>query len=67
VAASNHDAIERRAYEIWEEAGRPEGEAETHWRTAERELEAVARSEPGIPVADASQPPPKRKAARTRS
>ena len=30
--------IERRAYEIWERDGRPEGREEEHWRQAEQEL-----------------------------
>ena len=30
--------IERRAYEIWERNGRPEGREEEHWRQAEQEL-----------------------------
>jgi hypothetical protein len=28
------DAIRARAYQIWEEEGRPEGEHELHWRRA---------------------------------
>ena len=30
--------IERRAYQIWEEEGRPDGRAEEHWRQAEEDL-----------------------------
>lgn len=30
--------IKQRAYEIWEEEGRPEGRAQDHWRRAEAEL-----------------------------
>ena len=32
------DRIARRAYEIWERSGRPEGQAEHHWSQAEEEL-----------------------------
>lgn len=31
----DHDATARRAYEIWEAEGRPEGRHEEHWRKAE--------------------------------
>ncbi|MBP0494898.1 DUF2934 domain-containing protein [Roseomonas indoligenes] len=33
--------IRERAYEIWESAGRPEGEHDTHWTQAEREVAAT--------------------------
>ena len=32
------DAVERRAYELWQAAGYPEGRALAHWLQAEREL-----------------------------
>jgi hypothetical protein len=31
--------ISERAYAIWERAGRPDGEAEQHWRLAEAEVD----------------------------
>ena len=31
--------IRERAYALWEEAGRPEGEHDAHWTAAEREIE----------------------------
>jgi hypothetical protein len=34
----DHDAIAMRAYEKWESSGRPDGNAESHWYEAEREL-----------------------------
>src|SRR5438067_6880203 len=34
----SYDEISRRAHEIWEEEGRPEGKAEKHWLQAVREL-----------------------------
>lgn len=36
-----HDAIARRAYEIYEANGRPEGRDAEHWAQAEREIRAV--------------------------
>ena len=32
--------IRERAYQIWEEAGRPEGKAVEHWLQAEAEIAA---------------------------
>ena len=34
----SHDEISRRAQDIWEKEGRPEGRAEEHWTRAENEL-----------------------------
>jgi hypothetical protein len=36
------DVISRRAYELWEQEGRPEGSDLRHWLQAERELGAGA-------------------------
>jgi hypothetical protein len=36
-----HERIRRRAYELWEQEGRPEGRAEEHWSRAEREVQAA--------------------------
>jgi hypothetical protein len=33
-----HETIARRAYQIWEEAGRHDGTETTHWLQAEKEL-----------------------------
>ncbi|NVP58347.1 DUF2934 domain-containing protein [Mycoplana rhizolycopersici] len=33
------DLIRRRAHELWEKDGMPEGKHEEHWRHAEQELE----------------------------
>jgi len=35
--------IRERAYELWLQAGRPEGRAEAHWREARAALEAEER------------------------
>ena len=32
------EKIRRRAYELWEQEGRPEGRAAAHWAQAEHEL-----------------------------
>lgn len=33
-----HECIRKRAYEIWEQEGRPEGREEEHWKQAAREM-----------------------------
>ncbi len=38
-----HEKIAIRAYEIWQESGRPNGKHEEHWYRAERELRARSR------------------------
>lgn len=38
-AGGKEERIRRRAYEIWEREGRPDGEHERHWQQAEKELE----------------------------
>jgi hypothetical protein len=52
--------IRERAYEIWNAAGRPDGRAEQHWLTAEREVLAMSISEPSGPT------PVTRRASRSR-
>lgn len=51
-AAPTHDVIARRAYEIWESEGRPDGRAADHWFRAVQQLNAQ-RSEPAEPTAEA--------------
>lgn len=41
-AAPSQEAIARRAYELWELAGRPEGQHLEHWLQAEGELRAAS-------------------------
>lgn len=36
----NHSRIASRAYDLWQDRGRPEGSAEEDWFEAERELES---------------------------
>ena len=49
--------IRRRAYELWEHEGRPEGQAQTHWERAAQDLdredadiqrEGIAGEKPGV-------------------
>jgi hypothetical protein len=35
---SNYDDIAKRAYELWEKAGKPEGQETEHWLQAENEI-----------------------------
>jgi hypothetical protein len=58
---SDHDEarqerIRQRAYTIWLDAGRPEGAAMDHWRTAEAmeaaDAEADTASEDSFPASD---------------
>lgn len=43
---SDRDAIASRAYEKWESSGRPDGQADEHWREAERELREKRNHDP---------------------
>jgi Protein of unknown function (DUF2934) len=51
---SIEDRIRRRAHEIWEREGRPEGRREEHWAQARREIEAEGGSQPEPAAPDAS-------------
>jgi hypothetical protein len=42
-------AVELRAYEIWQEAGWPDGHGLTHWLQAELELGVIPTVEPSDP------------------
>jgi hypothetical protein len=37
--------IRRRAYQIWEEEGRPQGRAQEHWLQAQNEVQALRAAE----------------------
>jgi hypothetical protein len=39
----SHEEISRRAHELWEEAGRGDGNDAAHWHQAERELRGQHR------------------------
>jgi hypothetical protein len=36
----SHENISRRAHQLWEEAGQPDGQETAHWLQAEHELHA---------------------------
>lgn len=40
----SQDIIRQRAYQLWEQQGRPDGQELEHWRQAERELNAAEES-----------------------
>ena len=40
--AITEEQIRRRAHQMWEAEGRPEGRAEEHWRAAEAEIRGTA-------------------------
>lgn len=52
--------IRERAYQLWEQAGRPHGQAIEHWLRAESELNA--KPKPLRSKTDASRKPSTRKA-----
>ena len=41
----DEDKVRRRAYEIWEREGRPEGRHDEHWSQARREMEKYGAPE----------------------
>ena len=47
--AFNEDAIRAKAYEIWVQAGKPEGQAVAEWYEAEAQLATVPVPDP-VPV-----------------
>lgn len=53
---SGSEEISRRAYELWEKEGRPEGCDLRHWLQAEQEL-GVSRSDDGSLAETRSSPP----------
>lgn len=60
---SLEETIRRRAYELWESQGCPEGEADQFWYLAEREV--MATDAPAAAAAEAPQPATRRQAARS--
>ena len=52
-----HDRTKRvaqRAYELWDQQGRPDGRHHEHWLEAERQLDSEAGNEPS-PSAEVNQ------------
>lgn len=55
--ANREQRVRERAYAIWEHEGRPEGQAERHWRMAEHAIEElqsgkVAIDPAGLPLTE---------------
>jgi hypothetical protein len=48
--------IAARAYQLWEEEGRPHGAHERHWIQASRDVEAGVLSRPGVRAKAAAKP-----------
>jgi hypothetical protein len=48
MADPTEEQIRLRAYQIWEQHGRPEGRADEFWQLAERELREPDASDPFI-------------------
>ena len=46
--------IRERAHRLWEEEGRPDGQADAHWHAAERQILAEVGHEPEAPDAMAT-------------
>ncbi|HEY3856100.1 MAG TPA: DUF2934 domain-containing protein [Verrucomicrobiae bacterium] len=44
---SNYENISKRAYELWEQAGKPEGQQTEHWLQAEHESQQQEESRGG--------------------
>jgi hypothetical protein len=40
IPSISHEDVSRRAYQIWQEAGQPDGNDTAYWLQAERELRA---------------------------
>ena len=54
---SFEERVRRRAYELWEEAGRPVGRADDYWRQARTELEGKAAERGGNPPSEKAAEP----------
>jgi hypothetical protein len=50
AAVERFNLVRRRAYQIWEEQGRPEGLHADHWHDAELQVAEDERNEGGDPV-----------------
>ncbi len=50
------ELIQRRAYEIWESAGYPDGQEQAHWLQAEQELLEAAPEQPEAVIEDEVEP-----------
>ncbi len=62
--ASKEDLIRERAYDLWEQAGRPHGRSDEFWQLAWREVEADETGEDPVRI---DEVPPNVDDIRTRS
>jgi hypothetical protein len=53
-AMQDEERVRQRAHEIWEEAGRPDGQHEAHWEQAAREIEAEGDDPSAVDAPDNS-------------
>ena len=60
---SKIERIAIRAYEIWEQEGRPPGRAEEHWRRAEQDVAAAMNTAQMGEHGTGTRPAPPREAA----
>jgi hypothetical protein len=52
-----NEQIQKRAYELWEHAGRPAGQHDEMWHQARKEIEAGSPSETSTPMGTANADP----------
>ena len=52
MARSRGIEIVRRAYELWEQAGKPDGQDQEFYHQAERELTEAAALDPNLQIAE---------------
>lgn len=57
------ERIRQLAHRIWESEGRPAGQAQRHWRMAEKLVDAEPTA-PAQPAAGDAKPPPKPRRSR---
>ena len=46
MAQPTEEQIRKRAFELWEQAGKPEGRDDEFWDQAQRELDCEERGDP---------------------
>ncbi|TGP20298.1 MULTISPECIES: DUF2934 domain-containing protein [unclassified Mesorhizobium] len=61
------ERIRRRAHEIWEQAGRPEGSHMEHWDLATAEIDGAVKAAPKKAAAKADKPKATKAAAKTKA
>ena len=55
--STSEEQVRKRAYDLWEQAGRPEGRDDDFWNQAEMETESLIKYHAGIsPVKSKTKP-----------